>query len=127
MGRKAPEHKSEPRTARGKAAAKKRQELEEAIGIREKAKVESEPAEEIVEKEKEIYRAQALETGKPENIVDKIAEGKLQKFFNDNCLLKQPYVRDPNITVEDMLNEVIAKIGENISIKQFTRYQIGET
>ncbi len=84
-------------------------------------------SEEIIEKEKEIYRAQALETGKPENIVDKIAEGKLQKFFNDNCLLKQPYVRDPSITIEDVLNEVIAKIGENISIKQFTRYQIGES
>ncbi|MBW1697880.1 MAG: translation elongation factor Ts [Deltaproteobacteria bacterium] len=81
---------------------------------------------EIVEKEKEIYRAQALETGKPENIVDRIAEGKLQKFFNENCLLKQPYVKDPSITVADLLNEVIAKIGENISIKRFTRYQIGE-
>ncbi|MBW1995559.1 MAG: elongation factor Ts, partial [Deltaproteobacteria bacterium] len=83
-------------------------------------------ADEIVEKEKEIYRAQALETGKPENIVDRIAEGKLQKFFNENCLLKQPYVKDPSITVADLLNEVIAKIGENISIKRFTRYQIGE-
>ena len=78
-------------------------------------------------KEKEIYRAQALETGKPENIVDKIAEGKLKKFFDENCLLKQPYVRDPNISVEDLLNEVIAKIGENISIKRFARYQIGES
>ena len=83
--------------------------------------------EEIIDKEKEIYRAQALETGKPENIVDKIAEGKLRKFFDENCLLKQPYVRDPNISVEDILNEVIAKIGENISIKRFTRYQIGES
>ena len=83
--------------------------------------------EEIIDKEKEIYRAQALETGKPENIVDKIAEGKLRKFFDENCLLKQPYVRDPNISVEDILNEVIAKIGENISIKRFTRYKIGES
>ena len=83
--------------------------------------------EDIIEKEKEIYRAQALETGKPENIVDKIAEGKLKKFFDENCLLKQPYVRDPNISVEDLLNEVIAKIGENISIKRFARYQIGES
>ena len=82
--------------------------------------------EEIIDKEKEIYRAQALETGKPENIVDKIAEGKLKKFFDENCLLKQPYVRDPNISIEDLLNEVIAKIGENISIKRFARFQIGE-
>jgi len=82
--------------------------------------------EEIVTKEKEIYRAQALETGKPEKIVDKIVEGKLQKFYKENCLLQQPYVRDPDITVEDVINEVIAKIGENISIRRFVRYQIGE-
>lgn len=80
----------------------------------------------IINKEKEIYRAQALETGKPENIVDKIAEGKLQKFYKENCLLQQPYVRNPDITVEDVINDVIAKIGENISIRRFVRYQIGE-
>jgi elongation factor Ts len=80
----------------------------------------------VVEKEKEIYRAQALETGKPENIVDKISEGKLQKFFKENCLLQQPYVRDPDVTVEDLLNDVIAKIGENIAVRRFSRFQIGE-
>ena len=83
--------------------------------------------EEIIRKEKEIYRAQALETGKPENIIDKIAEGKLQKFYKENCLLQQPYVRDPDITVEDVINDVIAKIGENISVRRFVRYQIGES
>ena len=82
---------------------------------------------EIVNKEKEIYRAQALEMGKPEKMVDKIAEGKLNKFFKDNCLLNQAYVRDPNVTVADVLNEVIAKIGENITIKRFVRFQIGES
>ncbi len=82
--------------------------------------------EEIVEKEKEIYRAQALELGKPENMVDKIAEGKLQKFFKENCLLDQAYVKDPNITISDLLNEQIAKIGENMSIRRFCRFQIGE-
>jgi elongation factor Ts len=82
--------------------------------------------EKTVQKEKEIYQAQALETGKPEKVVDKIAEGKLSKFIKDNCLLQQPYVRDPNITVEDLLNELIAKIGENISIKRFVRFQLGE-
>ena len=81
----------------------------------------------VIEKEREIYRAQALETGKPENIVDKIAEGKLQKFFKENCLLEQPYVREPEITVADLLNDVIAKIGENITIKRFARYQTGES
>ena len=83
--------------------------------------------EDIVEKEKDIYRAQALETGKPENILDKIAEGKLQKFFKENCLLQQPYVRDPDMTVEDLLNETIGKIGENITIRRFSRFQIGES
>jgi elongation factor Ts len=81
----------------------------------------------IIEKEKEIYRAQALEMGKPENVVDKIVEGKLKKFYEDSCLLNQPYVRDNNISIADLLNELIAKIGENISIKRFVRYQIGES
>ena len=83
--------------------------------------------EDIIEKEKDIYRAQALETGKPENILDKIAEGKLQKFFKENCLLQQPYVRDPDMTIEDLLNETIGKIGENITIRRFCRFQIGES
>ena len=83
-------------------------------------------AQEVIEKEKEIYRAQALEMGKPENVLDKIVEGKLKKFYQDNCLMNQPYVRDPDITIADLLNELIAKIGENISIKRFVRYQIGE-
>ncbi|MBW2437824.1 MAG: translation elongation factor Ts [Deltaproteobacteria bacterium] len=81
----------------------------------------------IIEKEKEIYRAQALEMGKPENVVDKIVEGKLKKFYEDSCLLNQPYVRDNNISIADLLNDLIAKIGENISIKRFVRYQIGES
>ncbi len=82
--------------------------------------------EDLVEKEKEIYRAQALEMGKPENVIDKIVEGKLKKFYEESCLLNQPYVRDTNLSVADLLNEMIAKIGENISIKRFVRYQIGE-
>lgn len=83
--------------------------------------------EDIIEREKDIYRAQALETGKPENILDKIAEGKLLKYFKENCLLQQPYVRDPDMTVEDLLNETIGKIGENITIRRFCRFQIGES
>jgi len=82
--------------------------------------------EDVINKEKEIYRAQALEMGKPEKMLDKIAEGKLNKFYKDNCLLNQPYVRDPSLTVTDALNGVIAKIGENITIKRFVRFQIGE-
>lgn len=83
--------------------------------------------EDIVNKEKEIYRAQALEMGKPENVIEKIVEGKLKKFFTDNCLLNQPYVKDPDITISDLLTELIGKIGENITIKRFVRYQIGES
>lgn len=83
--------------------------------------------EEIINKEKEIYRAQALETGKPEKIVDKIAEGKLQKFYKDNCLMGQAYVRDPSVTIDDLLSGLIAKIGENITIKRFVRFQVGES
>jgi len=82
--------------------------------------------EETVNKEKEIYCAQARDMGKPEKIIDKIAEGKLQKFFKDNCLMNQAYVRNPDITVADLLNELIAKIGESISIKRFVRFQVGE-
>jgi len=84
-------------------------------------------SQEIIDKEKEIYRAQALEMGKPENVVDKIVEGKLNKFYEENCLLNQPYVRDTDMSIADLLNELIAKIGENISIKRFVRYQIGES
>ena len=82
--------------------------------------------EEIVNREKEIYKTQALETGKPENVIEKIIDGKMTKFFKENCLLNQAYVRDPDRTVEDLLNELIAKIGENITIKRFVRYQTGE-
>ncbi len=83
--------------------------------------------EDVVKKEKEIYRAQALEMGKPENVIDKIVEGKLKKFFTDNCLMNQPYVRDPDKAISDLLTELIGKIGENITIKRFVRFQIGES
>jgi len=80
-----------------------------------------------VEREKEIYRAQALESGKPEKVVERIIEGKLKKFFTDVCLLNQPYVRDPDLTIQDILNELKAKTGENIIIKRFVRFQLGQT
>jgi elongation factor Ts len=82
--------------------------------------------EEIISKEKEIYRAQVLEMGKPEKIADKIVDGKMQKYFKENCLMNQAYVRDPDMTIEDLLNDMIAKIGENITIKRFARFRIGE-
>jgi len=86
----------------------------------------SDVSDEIINKEKEIYRAQALEIGKPEKMIDKIAEGKLNKFFKENCLINQQYVRDTSLTVSDILNEMIAKMGENITIKRFVRFKIGE-
>ncbi|MEJ2282550.1 MAG: translation elongation factor Ts [Desulfobacterales bacterium] len=82
--------------------------------------------EEVVQRERDIYQAQALETGKPENVITKIVDGKMNKFFKENSLLNQPYVRDPELTIEDVLNELIAKIGENITIRRFVRFQTGE-
>ncbi len=83
--------------------------------------------EDVVQRERDIYKAQALETGKPENVITKIVDGKMNKFFKENSLLNQAYVRDPELTIEDVLNELIAKIGENITIRRFVRYQTGES
>jgi len=80
----------------------------------------------VIEKEREIYRAQMLEEGKPENIIDKIVDGKIDKFYKEVCLMSQAYVKDPQKTIEDLLKETIGKIGENIQIKRFARFQIGE-
>lgn len=82
--------------------------------------------EDTIEREKAIYRDQALEMGKPEKMIDKIVEGKLNKFYKESCLMNQAYVRNPDISIADLLNEVIAKIGENIKISRFARFQIGE-
>ena len=82
---------------------------------------------EIVEREKEIYRDQALQSGKPEKVVEKIVEGKLKKFFSEVCLLNQAYVKDPDTTIQNLLNELKAKTGENIIIKRFIRFKLGET
>ncbi|OGQ91550.1 MAG: elongation factor Ts [Deltaproteobacteria bacterium RIFOXYC2_FULL_48_10] len=80
----------------------------------------------IIEKEREIYRAQMLEEGKPANIIDKIVDGKVEKFYKDVCLMSQQYVKDPQKTITEVLKETIAKIGENIQIKRFARFKIGE-
>jgi elongation factor Ts len=79
----------------------------------------------IIDREKAIYRDQALEMGKPEKMIDKIVEGKLNKFFKDSCLMNQQYVKDPDKTISDYLNEVIAKTGEKITVKRFARFQVG--
>jgi elongation factor Ts len=80
----------------------------------------------VLEREKEIYRDKARETGKPENIIEKIIEGQINKFYADICLLEQAFVKDPDKTILQYLNETIAKIGENISIRRFTKYVLGE-
>lgn len=81
---------------------------------------------EVVEKERGVFRTQALEEGKPEKILDKIVEGRIEKFYTENCLLDQPYIKDDSKTVQDLLNEIIAKLGENIKIARFARFQIGQ-
>ena len=80
---------------------------------------------ESVEKEKGILMAQARETGKPENVLEKMVEGRLKKFFGEVCLLEQPFVKNPDMTIQDYLNEMRAKTGENVIIRRFIRYQLG--
>jgi len=81
---------------------------------------------EELQKEKEIYKDQARASGKPEHIVDKIAEGKLESFYKETCLYDQAFVKDPNISVEQLINNLIGKIGENIRVRRFVRYVTGE-
>jgi elongation factor Ts len=80
----------------------------------------------VLEKEKQIYRTQALESGKPEKVIDKIVEGKMERFYSEACLLEQTYIKDSDQTVKEVLDSMIAKIGENISIRRFARFQLGE-
>ncbi len=80
----------------------------------------------VVDKEVDIYRGQAKEMGKPQAAWEKIATGKLEKFYQDNCLMEQPFIKDPNVKIADLFTQKIAKIGENITVRRFTRYQLGE-
>ncbi|MFY9270977.1 MAG: translation elongation factor Ts [Candidatus Manganitrophaceae bacterium] len=80
----------------------------------------------VIEKERSIYAAQARETKKPEGVIAKIAEGKLEKFFEEACLLEQPFIKDPQLKIKDLVAQKIAKIRENITVRRFTRYQLGE-
>lgn len=81
---------------------------------------------EMVAKEKEIYLEQAKQSGKPEKIWDKMVEGRLEKYYKEICLLEQPYIKDPSISVSDYLAQLVAKVRENITIRRFTRYAVGE-
>ncbi len=83
--------------------------------------------EEVKEKEKALYRRQAIDSGKPEKIVDKIAEGKMEKFYQEVCLLDQSFIKNPDVTIKSLLESLVIKLGENIVIRRFARFQLGET
>lgn len=82
--------------------------------------------EDLLARERDIYSTQARDSGKPEKVIEKIVEGKMVKFYQDACLLEQPFVKNPDITVQDLLNQLVAKTGENVIIRRFTRFQLGE-
>lgn len=80
----------------------------------------------ILERERAIYRDQAVESGKPENVLDRIVEGKIEKFYSESVLMEQPFIKNPEVTVQELVNEVIAKLGENIQVRRFARFKVGE-
>ncbi len=82
--------------------------------------------EDVLEREKEIFRNQALQSGKPEKILDKIVEGKVEKFYSEIVLFEQPFIKDDKVTIEELLRETIGKLGENMVIKRFARFKLGE-
>src|SRR5712675_585338 len=81
---------------------------------------------EMLEKERDIYKAQALSTGKPEAVVEKIVNGKMEKFYEENCLYEQHFIKDESVSISEMVNSAIAKLGENITIRRFSRFKVGE-
>jgi elongation factor Ts len=81
----------------------------------------------VIDQEREIYRAQAKSSGKPDKVIEKIVDGKIDKFLSDICLLEQPFIRDPEKTVKDIVSAAIAKLGENINVRRFARFQLGES
>ena len=81
---------------------------------------------EMLEKERDIYKAQALATGKPEPVVEKIVNGKMEKFYEENCLYEQHYIKDESVTIGEMITQAIANLGENISVRRFVRFKVGE-
>jgi elongation factor Ts len=87
-------------------------------------RIEDIPAD-VFEKERETYRAEAAASGKPEQVVDKIIEGKLAKFYEENCLLEQPFIKDENVKIKDLVAATIAKLGENIVVRRFARLEVG--
>ncbi len=81
---------------------------------------------EVIEREKQLYRSQLADSGKPEPVIERIIEGKLEKFYEEVCLLRQPFIRDEGMTVQDLIAQSIAKLGENIVVRRFVRYELGQ-
>jgi elongation factor Ts len=86
-----------------------------------------EVTQEILDREREIYRDQAKQTGKPENVIEKIVNGKMEKFYEENCLYEQHFIRDEGMTVKELIDQAIAKVGENIAVRRFARFKVGES
>jgi len=80
----------------------------------------------ILDRERSIYRDQAVESGKPENVVERIVEGKIEKFYSESVLMEQAFIKNPDVTVQELVTEVIAKLGENIQVRRFARFKVGE-
>ncbi len=80
----------------------------------------------LLESERAIYREQAIESGKPENVVDRIVEGKIEKFYSESVLMEQAFIKNPDVTVQEMVTAVVAKLGENIQVRRFARFKVGE-
>ena len=95
-----------------------------ATNPRSLTREEIDPA--TIEREMEIYRSQARNEKKPENVIDRIAQGKLEKFYQENCLIEQGFIKDPNRSIKQLVTDVIAKLGENITVRRFIRFQLGE-
>jgi elongation factor Ts len=87
--------------------------------------VQEDIPQEVIDRERAIYTAQAKESGKPDNIIEKMVDGKMRKFFQESVLLEQSYIKDPDKTVQDYFNELLAKTGEKIIIRRFSRFQLG--
>lgn len=80
----------------------------------------------VIDKERDIFTVQAKESGKPDNVIAKMVDGKIEKFYKETCLLEQPFVKNPDLTIDKLVVEAIAKLGENITVRRFTRYKVGE-
>jgi len=85
-----------------------------------------EVTQEILDREREIYKDQAKQTGKPENVIDKIVNGKMEKFYEENCLYEQHFIKDEGVTIKELVDQAVAKMGENIAIRRFSRFKVGE-